>query len=274
MRNMSNPSVKQRGGFTLIELLVVIAIIAILAGLLLPALAAAKSKARIIICKNNQKQLHLTWALYEGDFDNKFVRNGVRTDVPNGDVYWVYGGGHSYTERFTNDAALLDQTKSLFAPYLKAKLTYKCPEDKSTLAKTTVPKVRTYAMNSYVAATGDFPDLDFRPPAKYATFTKSSDVGRPSDIFLFMDTDPNVICMPQFRVEMDARTWFHNPSALHRNAGVISFTDGHIDSRKWTAVKPLFRFAAGAEPHDFPAQPNTKDLDWVKEHTTYLRDLD
>jgi prepilin-type N-terminal cleavage/methylation domain-containing protein/prepilin-type processing-associated H-X9-DG protein len=74
-------------GFTLIELLVVIAIIAILAGLLLPALAAAKAKSVQTKCLSNLKQINLCMVMYAGD---NLDRMPTTNSVPGQDIWWWY----------------------------------------------------------------------------------------------------------------------------------------------------------------------------------------
>ena len=119
---------KRANGFTLIELLVVVAIIAILASLLLPALSAAKSKALLAKCVNNQHQIGLALRMYIDDFRGKYP---AYKD-------WATWGGQTGTNTLPSDqfpedtlhGANVPISSRVLDPYLKNPAICDCPADK------------------------------------------------------------------------------------------------------------------------------------------------
>ena len=244
-------AVRPDQGFTLIELLIVIAIIALLAGLLLPALSGARQRGLSAVCISQMHQLQIAFQMYAHDNQDVVPKcsgesfQGQTPEKPSwcaGTMGYETGTNPNILHSdATNTWLIINAPYGSIGPYTQNAKLYHCPGDTSyiELGGKRHLRVRSYAQNQRVGFSHIYGDPEWRGFSFHTTLQRLAEVGA-SRIIVYGEPHEDDLTgdfffvgdLPNQWVFGDLK-WGTPPTSRHNRRGSFSFADGHVEMHRW-----------------------------------------
>ncbi|MBN2317264.1 MAG: type II secretion system protein [Sedimentisphaerales bacterium] len=211
--------------FTLIELLVVIAIIAILMGILMPALRAVKEEGRSISCRSNVRTLVLAYLIYKDENDGKLCHASTPTGSDSSNLgCWVIMPPSSGDSTIEEKKEYIK--KGALWPYVKDIDAYRCPSDKRNKSANHKYAFRTFSITG---------GLNGGSGWEAVPCTNYTEIKAPATKFVFTtECDPRGYNMNSWVIYPKSKRWVDPFATWHkRNSNTLGWADGHVDKHRW-----------------------------------------